>query len=211
MTDRSSDDLTARARIRDAAIQLFAERGIAAATIRDIAQAAGVSSGLVRHHFGSKEALRDVCDAYAKERLDRLREEVFSDGHLADPGFLVARHPTMRLLQRYLLQSMMDGSPAAGAMFAKMVELGEEWFAKMDLPIRDIRAYSAVVCAMQMGVYLMQDQLSQVLGVDMDTTEGYVRVNHGIVDAAAHAMLTREQADQLHTAMDRLLETSPKE
>ena len=84
MTDRSPDDLTARARIRDAAIQLFAERGIAAATIRDIAQAAGVSSGLVRHHFGSKEALHDVCDAYAKERLDRLREEVFSDGHLAE-------------------------------------------------------------------------------------------------------------------------------
>jgi len=211
MSDRSPEDLTARARIRDAAIQLFAERGIAAATVRDIAQAAGVSSGLVRHHFGSKEALRDVCDAYAKERTDRFREEVFAGGKLADPGFLTAANPTMRLLQRYLLQSMMDGSPAAGAMFAKMVDLGEQWLTAQDVHTRDVRAYSAVICAMQMGVYLMQDQLSEVLGVDVNSTEGYVRMNRGFVDAAAHAMLTREQADQLHAALDQLLKTSPKE
>ena len=61
----SPEDLTARARIRDAAIELFAERGIGSATIRDIAQAAGVSSGLVRHHFGSKDGLRRACDEYA--------------------------------------------------------------------------------------------------------------------------------------------------
>ena len=50
---RSAEDLTARARIRDAALALFAERGTDGATIRDIAKAAGVSGGLVRHHFGS--------------------------------------------------------------------------------------------------------------------------------------------------------------
>jgi AcrR family transcriptional regulator len=211
MNERSPDDLTARARIRDAAIQLFAERGIAAATIRDIAQAAGVSSGLVRHHFGSKEALRDVCDVYAKERLDRFRDEVFEGGKLADSGFLVANHPTMRLLQRYLVQSMMDGSSAASAMFEKMVDLGEEWIAKQHVATRDARAYAAVVCAMQMGVFLMHDQLSQVLGVDMNTTEGYVRMNRGFVDAAVNTMLTPEQAEQLHAAMDQLQQTSSKE
>ena len=42
----SAEDLTARARIRDAAIALFADRGIGPATIRDIAQAAGVSPGV---------------------------------------------------------------------------------------------------------------------------------------------------------------------
>ena len=57
------EDLTARARIRDAAIQLFAEHGIAATTIRGIAKAARVSEGLVRHHFGSQDDLRDVCEA----------------------------------------------------------------------------------------------------------------------------------------------------
>lgn len=53
------EDLTARARIRDAALKHFTESGFAKATIRDIARTAGVSPGLVRHHFGSKEGLRE--------------------------------------------------------------------------------------------------------------------------------------------------------
>ena len=49
--ERDDGDLTARARIRDAALRLFAERGVEGVTIREIAEAAGVSGGLVRHHF----------------------------------------------------------------------------------------------------------------------------------------------------------------
>lgn len=202
----ASEDLTARARIRDAAIQLMAERGIAGATIRDIAEAAGVSSGLVRHHFGSKEALRAVCDTYAKERLDRLREEMFAEGKMADTGFLSSVNPWARVLQRYLVKSMMDGSEAAQAMFVRMVDLAEEWTAKQGVRPQDPRAYAAVMCAMQMGVFLMHDQLSRVLGVDVDSTEGYVRVTHGLLDAATHATLTQDQAVQLHTAVDSLLQ-----
>ncbi|MEV6966169.1 TetR family transcriptional regulator [Hamadaea sp. NPDC051192] len=209
-SERAPDDLTARARIRDAAIRLFADRGIAGASVRDIAQEAGVSSGLLRHHFGSKEALRDTCDEYAKERTDRFREEVFG-GKLADPGFLVSHSPEMRLLQRYLVQSMKDGSPASSALFDKMVDMAEEWVAKTGVETRDQRAYAAVICAMQLGVFLLSDQISRVLGTDLDTTEGYVRLNHGFVDAAANAMLSPEQAGYLHTAMDRLLTEPPQE
>src|SRR5262249_41433285 len=89
------EDLTARARIRDAALTLFAERGIEGATIRDIAKAAGVSSGLVRHHFGSKEGLRDACDSHALERLLAFKEEAVLEGHLGDTGFLATIHPTV--------------------------------------------------------------------------------------------------------------------
>ncbi len=49
MTDAA--DLTARARIREAALRHFAEEGYERATIRAIAATAGVSPGLVRHHF----------------------------------------------------------------------------------------------------------------------------------------------------------------
>ncbi len=71
------EDLTARARIRDAALRLFAERGIGGATIRDIAKAAGVSGGLVRHHFGSKEELRHACDSYALDHIMRIKEQTW--------------------------------------------------------------------------------------------------------------------------------------
>ncbi|NUR73688.1 MAG: TetR family transcriptional regulator [Hamadaea sp.] len=210
-SERAPDDLTARARIRDAAIRLFADRGIAGASVRDIAQAAGVSSGLLRHHFGSKEALRDYCDVYAKDRTDQFREEVFAGGKMTDPGFLVSHSPEMRLLQRYLVQSIKDGSPAASAMFDKMVDLGEEWTIKTGVATRDPRAYGAAICAMQLGLFLFADQLSRVLDVDLGSTEGYVRLNHALIDVAATTMLSPEQAGYLHEAMDRVLDTSPKE
>lgn len=202
--DRASEDLTARARIRDAALRLFTERGIDGASIRDIAAAAGVSSGLIRHHFGSKEALRDACDAYATAEMNRLREQLFSGGGLTDTAGMVALHPTMRALQGYLVRSMVDGSDAAGALFDDAVQLSEDWLTRDKVETRDLRAYAAVLVAMQLGVFLMKDQMSRALGVDLDTPAGHVRLNRGFVDAFSHVLLTPEQAAQLHTAMDRM-------
>jgi AcrR family transcriptional regulator len=57
-------DLTAPARIRNAALRLFAENGVDGTSIRDIAGAAGVSPGLVQHHFKTKDAVRDAVNGY---------------------------------------------------------------------------------------------------------------------------------------------------
>src|SRR5204862_374092 len=57
-----SDDLTSYARIRNAALELFASRGVAGTSIRDVARAAGVSPGLVQHHFGTKAGLQQAVD-----------------------------------------------------------------------------------------------------------------------------------------------------
>ncbi|MFD0204347.1 MULTISPECIES: TetR/AcrR family transcriptional regulator [Saccharothrix] len=60
----ATSDLTARARIRDAALARFGADGVAGASMRAIAADAGVSPALVVHHFGSKEGLRQACDEY---------------------------------------------------------------------------------------------------------------------------------------------------
>src|SRR3954470_1909420 len=127
--DPAFEDLTARARIRDAALRLFADRGIDAATIRDIAKAAGVSAGLVRHHFGSKEALRDACDAYALDRIRSIKEAAYSELLASRPAILPSGHPVILQLMRYLAQSMVDGSPAAAALFDQLVDYTEQWLA----------------------------------------------------------------------------------
>ncbi|WP_206060963.1 TetR family transcriptional regulator [Nonomuraea basaltis] len=54
---RRRDPDASRAAILDAARAAFAERGYARATIREIAQRAGVTHGLVMRHFSSKEQL----------------------------------------------------------------------------------------------------------------------------------------------------------
>ena len=125
--DRPADDLTARARIRDAALRLFSERGIEGASIRDIAAAAGVSSGLIRHHFGSKEALREACDRYAIDRMAELRKSLVTEGGMADEAAVAATPPVAIPLQSYLVRSMTDGSATSAALFDEMVELAEQW------------------------------------------------------------------------------------
>ncbi|MFO8212221.1 helix-turn-helix domain-containing protein, partial [Pseudomonas aeruginosa] len=47
----------ARNKVRDAAIALFAQKGVKATTIKDIARAAGVSEGALYRHWASKEDL----------------------------------------------------------------------------------------------------------------------------------------------------------
>ncbi|MFC6081980.1 TetR/AcrR family transcriptional regulator [Sphaerisporangium aureirubrum] len=206
--DRAAEDLTARARIRDAALRLFADRGIDGASIRDIAAEAGVSSGLVRHHFGSKEALRDACDSYAMNRLNHLRDEMFPGGHL-NAGLMVEVHPEALLLQRYLSRSMVDGSDAASAMFDEMVLLGERWLDQQDITVSDPRAYVAVLVAMQSGLYVMHEQLSRALGADVLGAEGHLRMSRGLVEFYSHALLSPEVAGELLAALERVQRGSP--
>jgi TetR/AcrR family transcriptional regulator, regulator of cefoperazone and chloramphenicol sensitivity len=200
------EDLTARARIRDAAVRLFGERGMDATTIRDIAAAAGVSGGLVRHHFGSKEGLRDACDSYALDQLMRLKDQAVVDRQMAAPGFLAGAQPTPLLFYRYLARSMLDGSPAAGAMFDEMVDLGERWLAEHHPGlVDDQRAYSALLVAMELGALSMNDRLSQALGGDIFSREGHLRLAKAKIDFYSRPLLSPELAAQAHAAIDGLL------
>ncbi len=108
------DDLTGRARLRDAAIECFAARGFDE-SLRTIASRAGVSAGLVRHHFGSKQELRAECDATVLQRYHTLK----TDSIKAPPSRLFAQLPPSReggILMVYILRSVQDGGEA-GRMF----------------------------------------------------------------------------------------------
>src|SRR3981081_2661998 len=111
------DDLTARARIRDAALRHFAERGVDGTTIRGIAADAGVSAGLVQHHFGSKEELRAACDAYVMNTIRREAGQALDDQRLDDPTFIADAYATATPIMRYLARALVHGSPAAAALF----------------------------------------------------------------------------------------------
>jgi AcrR family transcriptional regulator len=55
-----------RRNVLDAALQLFAHRGYRATTVRDIADAAKVSTGNVYHHFPDKETIfRTLLDEFS--------------------------------------------------------------------------------------------------------------------------------------------------
>lgn len=60
----ADDDLTAKARIRNGALILYSDYGEDATSMRAIADSAGVTVGLVVHHFGTKDGLRDAIEQW---------------------------------------------------------------------------------------------------------------------------------------------------
>ncbi|WP_062223475.1 TetR/AcrR family transcriptional regulator [Aureimonas sp. D3] len=65
--------LDARDKLLEAALSAFAEHGFHGATVRDISQRAGVSQGLITHHFGDKERLWNlVGERVSEDFLDYL-------------------------------------------------------------------------------------------------------------------------------------------
>ena len=59
------------------AAELFAEKGFRATTVRDIAEAAGVLSGSLYHHFDSKESIVDqLLSDFLKDLVARYEEVV---------------------------------------------------------------------------------------------------------------------------------------
>jgi AcrR family transcriptional regulator len=171
--------------------------------VRDIAQAAGVSSGLLRHHFGSKDGLREACDEYAMARTAELRAAMLQDGRLSDHAFMGTVQPVAMRLQRYLVRSMVDNpSPV---VFERMVEAGEDWLAGTDIKTADPKAYAAVIVAMQIGMFLLRDQIGRSIGADLETPAGHLRMLRAAVDIFSQPLLTPEQTAQAQTALERLL------
>lgn len=66
-----AEALDRRQRIIDSAAASFASRGVAATTVRQIADEVGILSGSLYHHFASKEA---IVEAIISPYLDELRE-----------------------------------------------------------------------------------------------------------------------------------------
>ncbi len=77
--DDTSSKSGRRAELLDIAADLFASRGVRATTVRDIADAAGILSGSLYHHFDSKESMVDeILRAFLDDLFDRYRKIVAS-------------------------------------------------------------------------------------------------------------------------------------
>ena len=167
-SDVSTGDLSARARLRNSAIEVFALRGFTA-SVRDIAAHAGVSAGLITHHFGSKQKLREECDT----EVLRLYRAIKRDGVTASPA------QTMTLLTElddyapmlvYILRSVREGG-AAGMVFLKnmideAIAFSEEGVASgVVRPSRDPRARARFLVTSSLGGLLLQ--LSLHPGLDL--------------------------------------------
>ena len=153
------DDLTARARIRDAAITCFAATGFDA-TVRQIAARAGVSAGLITHHFGSKDSLRAECDAEVLRRILELKVETIR----MSPGQAVGRIAQLDEYGStfgYALRSVREGGEVGRAFLQGMIDDAREYTAAaveagMVKPSADEEARLELLVTQSLGGMLLQ-------------------------------------------------------
>lgn len=80
----TNEDLTAKARIRNAALDLYSKSGPDRISLRAIASEAGVTLGLVQHHYKTKAGLRDAVDQLVVDYFATALAEVPDAEHPAD-------------------------------------------------------------------------------------------------------------------------------
>jgi AcrR family transcriptional regulator len=125
----AQEDLTGRARIRDAAVRRFGAEGFGA-SVRAVAADAGVSPGLVLHHFGSKEGLRAACDDHVLRRVREAETEAFTQGSPADWLAQLSVLDEFAPLVGYLVQTLLAGGDLAAALLDRMTKDAEAYLAE---------------------------------------------------------------------------------
>ena len=115
-------------RIRDAAVRTLAEKGVAATSLRAVAEEAGVSIGLVQHYFRNKAGLVAAVDDYVLQVFGEVIEatpssEMTSD-FLADMGSrfsqLLVQHPD---LVNYVAHALVEGDKIGSVIFDGLLQI----------------------------------------------------------------------------------------
>lgn len=169
-----SDDLTARTRIRDAAVELIGRTGFEAVKIRAVAERAGVSSGLVIHHFGSKLGLRAACEEYVGDRIHEAIEQAAATLQPYDLVGEMSKKLELAPLVPYLLRALAEGGELGRRLFGRVVDDTERYLRAavgqgLIRPSRDERARAEMLATFSLGSQFLAQYL-----VAADTAQGRV-------------------------------------
>ncbi|MGK2854511.1 MAG: TetR/AcrR family transcriptional regulator [Microbacteriaceae bacterium] len=122
---------TSRERIRDAAIKSFAQQGVSNTPLRTVADAAGVSVGLVQHYFGNKAGLIAAVDEYVLQVFGEVLESEPLPEPPADHGQEL-RGRFARLFHKYpevtdyVAHALSEGDEIGAVIFDGLLQISTE-------------------------------------------------------------------------------------
>jgi len=198
-------DLTPRARIREAALRLYAEHGTQATSIRMVAEEANMSPGAVMHHFKSKDELaeavqhavvakiRDVVSGVALDQppsvAARARRQAFDQ--------LITDNP---LIAGYIRKVTLEGGSAGAALFAEAFTLvRSEMQAMVEAgiarPLPDPEVGLVLYRAVNLAHIVFGPLIEQTLGLSLADPAVLERFRDAAVDLLTHPLFTEAPAD----------------
>jgi hypothetical protein len=84
------------------------------------------------------------------------------------------------------------------------VKQGEDWLEAAGAETHDLRATAIVLCVLQIGGYLMPAEVSRVLGDDVRTDAGTVRMYRGMIDILGNTLISSSLRAEMHAALDAI-------
>jgi AcrR family transcriptional regulator len=141
MTERDrlgGDELRKLERIRQAALKSFATKGAAGTSLRSVAADAGVSLGLVQHHFETKAGLIKAVDDYVMSVVIAVVAQPVTAPHTKDSIADMGSRVTTLLLEHpevvdYFGRALIDGSQLGITIWDTLSAFGmARWTARKD-------------------------------------------------------------------------------
>lgn len=211
MADRTADDRTTKARIRDAAIECFARNGVRETTARKVAEEAGVSPALVIHHFGSMDGLRAACDEHVVALIRQQKKGAAGAG-LGFDVLGALREGSAPWLIGYLSAVIVEDSPAVEKLIDEMAADVEEYSqdfveAGMLQPTGHPSERAALLLVWSLGTLVLRKHLKRLIGVDFDDpdmveTPEFARYSLATYEIYGKGILTPAAAEHLTAAFE---------
>lgn len=161
------------------AMKLFAEKGFDGVTVRDISAAADVSVGLINHHFGSKEGLREAVDRYFIAQFEEAVTNPFDPRSAELRGSAAIVEWTEEWIDRhigewsvstaYMRRALLEGSEWGASLFERYYQVVRTMVDRMDAegrlrPDVDRLWLPLLVLYMELGTLLLEPYVEKVLG-----------------------------------------------
>lgn len=142
-----------------AAVERFAHDGFTA-SLRTVAEDAGVSAALLIKRFGSKDGLREACDEFVLRWVRTVKEDSVD---AAARGGMMGAFPARRdqaVQTGYMLQSVLDGGAAGRQFLDHMIADAEDYIADavargLARPSRDEKARARYMVQAGIGSLLV--------------------------------------------------------
>jgi AcrR family transcriptional regulator len=176
---------------------MFADKGYDGITVRDISAAADVSVGLINHHFGSKEGLREAVDKFFIEQFEEVLFEERPVPASEEAGLAqsveftenwINRHiDDWDLTKSYMRRALLEGSDWGAGLFDRFYNVVRTSIDRMDAdgqirPDVDRLWLPLLVMYLELGTLLLEPYVERVLGKSGFDRELWRRRHRAYID-----------------------------
>ncbi len=198
-TDRELPE--GRKKLIETAMRLFAERGFDGVTVRDIASACGVSVGLINHHFGSKEGLREAVDAHFMAQFEEVLTASPGEARMTTAQMAVwvddwiAQHQSdWSVTVGYFRRALLEESDWGARIFARFYEIAQASITRMDArgeirPDVDRLWLPFLFIYLEIGTTLLDPYIKRILGKSGFDDELWRRRHRAYMSLIRHGVL----------------------